>query len=151
MTAIAGIEQVYREQGDRLYYALLAYSGSSDVAREAVAEAFARALGSAGSIREVVPWVWRVGFRLAADDMRQRKRLTDASELPELAVPEPNDLFDSLAKLSERQRACIVLHYYAGYTLEEIAAILGTRKGTIGVHLHRGRNRLHELLEVRDG
>ena len=57
---------------------------------------------------------------------------------------------EALAELSERQRASIVLHYYVGYSLEEIATILGTRKGTIGVHLHRGRARLAELLEEDD-
>jgi len=148
--AIDHIEQVYREQGDRLYHALLAYSGSSDVAREAVAEALARALASAEAIRDVVPWVWRVAFRLAAHDLRQRRRFAPATEMAAWEMPEPHDLFASLAQLSERQRACIVLHYHAGYTLDEIAAILGTRKATVGVHLHRGRNRLHQLLEVQD-
>jgi RNA polymerase sigma factor (sigma-70 family) len=144
------VEQVYRDQGDRLYYALLAYSRDSDVARESVAEAFARANASAGSIRELVPWVWRVAFRLAAEEMKRRGRfapLGDAEQPPY----EPPALFEALSQLSDRQRAAVLLHYYAGYSLDEIAAILGTRKGTVGVHLHRGRARLMELLEVHDG
>jgi RNA polymerase sigma-70 factor (ECF subfamily) len=150
VTPDADIEQIYRDQGDRLYYALLAFTGDPDIAREAVAESFARALAFESSIREVVPWVWKVAFRLASSDLKGRKRLTDASEIEERPAPEPQDLVEALAQLSERQRASIVLHYYAGYSLEEIAAILGTRKGTIGAHLHRGRARLHELLEVND-
>lgn len=146
------IEQAYRDQGDRLYYAVLAYTGDSDMAREAVAETFARALASASSIREIVPWLWRVAFRLAATDMKDRRRHMDPSETIQAeAPPEPHDLFEALAQLSERQRASIVLYYYAGYTLDEIGEILGTRKGTIGVHLHRGRARLRQLLEVDDG
>jgi RNA polymerase sigma-70 factor (ECF subfamily) len=144
------IEQVYRDQGDRLYYAILAYSGDPDVAREAVAEAFARALASESSIRDVVPWLWKVAFRVASADLKDRTRLADAA-VEERPAPEPHDLVEALAELPERQRASIVLHYYAGYSLDEIAAILGTRKGTIGAHLHRGRARLHELLEVDDG
>ena len=149
VTPSADIEQVYRDEGDRLYYALLAYSGDRDVAREAVAEAFARALASESSIRDVVPWVWKVAFRVASADLKDRKRLTD-SEIAERPVPEPHDLVEALSQLSERQRASIVLHYYAGYSLDEIASILGTRKGTIGAHRHRGRARLHELLEEDD-
>ena len=149
MTPSADIEQVYRDEGDRLYYALLAYTGDRDVAREAVAEAFARALASESSIRDVVPWLWKVAFRVASADLKDRKRLTD-SEIAERPVPEPHDLVEALSQLSERQRASIVLHYYAGYSLDEIASILGTRKGTIGAHLHRGRARLHELLEEDD-
>jgi RNA polymerase sigma-70 factor (ECF subfamily) len=144
------IEQVYREQGDRLYYGLLGYSGDPEVAREAVAEAFARALASSSSIREPVPWVWRVAFRLAAAEMKRRSRSSSLVE-GEQVIPEPVELFEALSHLSERQRATIVLHYYAGYSLDEIAAILRIRKGTVGAHLHRGRARLLELLEVHDG
>ena len=151
MTPDADIEQIYRDQGDRLYYALLAYTGDRDIAQEAVAEAFARALASASSIREVVPWVWRVSFRLAAAELRERARHGSGSEIQESPSPKPHELFEALAQLSERQRASIILHYYVGYSLEEIASILGTRKGTIGVHLHRGRARLQELLEEHDG
>ena len=149
MTPSAEIEHVYRAEGDRLYYALLAYTGDRDIAREAVAESFARALASESSIREVVPWIWRVAFRVAAADLKERKRLTN-SEIEERPGPEPHDLVEALSQLPERQRASIVLHYYAGYSLDEIASILGTRKGTIGTHLHRGRARLQELLQEED-
>jgi RNA polymerase sigma-70 factor, ECF subfamily len=149
VTPSADIEQIYRDEGDRLYYAILAYSGEPDVAREAVAEAFARALASESSIREVVPWLWRVAFRVASNDLKDRGRHTNAA-VEERPGPEPHDLVEALAELPERQRVSIVLHYYAGYSLDEIASILGTRKGTIGAHLHRGRARLLELLEVDD-
>lgn len=144
------IERVYREQGDRIYHAVLGYTGDPDVAREAVAEAFTRAIGAEDSIRAVVPWLWRVAFRLAAAEMKRRGTLAPLSDR-EHPPPQPPELFEALSRLPDRQRAAVILHYYAGYSLEEIATILGTRKGTIGVHLHRGRARLMELLEVRDG
>jgi RNA polymerase sigma-70 factor (ECF subfamily) len=151
VTSSAEIERIYRDEGDRLYYALLAFTADPDLAQEAVAESFARALASGASIRKVTPWVWKVAFRIASNDLKHGKMLGDASEISEQPAPEPHDLFDALAQLSERQRASIVLHYYAGYSLDEIASILGTRRGTIGVHLHRGRARLRELLEVDHG
>jgi hypothetical protein len=49
-------------------------------------------------------------------------------------MPEPSDVLMALAKLSERQRAAIVLHYYAGHPLKEVAAIVGSTKATVGVH-----------------
>ena len=51
MASIVEIEQVYRDQRANLYYALLAYSGDPEVARDALAEAFARALASADRIK----------------------------------------------------------------------------------------------------
>jgi DNA-directed RNA polymerase specialized sigma24 family protein len=44
------------------------------------------------------------------------------------------------------QRGSIVLHHYAGYSLAETAALLGSSRSAVGVHLFRGRTRLrHEL------
>lgn len=143
------IERVYRERGDRLYYALLGFTGDGDIAREAVAEAFARALASEDSIRSVEPWVWRVAFRVATEELKQRGRSSLLRD-QEQPSPEPPELTEALRQLSARQRAAVILHYYAGYSLDEIADLLGTRKGTIGVHLHRGRARLRKLLEVHD-
>jgi DNA-directed RNA polymerase specialized sigma24 family protein len=143
------IERAYREEGGRLYYALLGYTGSADVASEAVSEAFARAMNDQ-RIRDLKPWVWRVAFRVASSEMKHRAR-HEALVDQVVPGPEPRALIDALAKLSDRQRASIVLHYYGGYSLDEIGQILGLRKGTVGVHLHRGRDRLRELLEVHDG
>jgi DNA-directed RNA polymerase specialized sigma24 family protein len=38
------LERVYREEADRIWRALLGYTGSTDVASEAVSETFAQAL-----------------------------------------------------------------------------------------------------------
>jgi RNA polymerase sigma-70 factor, ECF subfamily len=143
------VERAYREHGGRLYFALLGYTGSADVAAESVAETFARALKQE-NIRDLPSWLWRVGFRIASTELKRRSR-QEALGDHEVAPPEPAALIEALLRLSERQRASILLHYYAGYSLEEIGAILRVRKGTVGVHLHRGRQRLRELLEVHDG
>src|SRR5438093_5001408 len=94
-TAIADrVERCYREQAERLWRSILLFSGSTDVASEAVAEAFAQALRRGDGIRDVDAWVWRAGFRIASGDLARRRaapaRLTTASdrgvEMPEPAV-----------------------------------------------------------------
>ncbi len=149
VTAEHDIEAAYRDQAGRLYHALLGYTADAEVARDALAEAFARAMASEGRINSLVPWLWRVAFRVAAEELRVRQRFTSPRET-EVSTPEPSELMQALERLSSRQRAAVVLHYYAGYSLDEIAQILGTRKGTVGVHLHRGRARLKQLLEAND-
>jgi RNA polymerase sigma factor (sigma-70 family) len=129
------VEAAYREQAARLYHAVLGYSGDPEIARDALAEAFARAMASKERIDTLVPWIWKVAFRVAAEELRRRRKLRPPEE-GEVRAPDPPELFEALARLSPRQRAAVVLHYYAGYSLEEIAEILGTRKGTVGVHLH---------------
>src|SRR3954469_24818482 len=107
-TAAADIEEAYRAEGDRLFYALLAYSGDREIARESVAEAFARAIASAAAIRDIVPWVWQVSFRLAATELRHRSQNAPLMEVQDRPAPVPTDLFEALARLSDRQRSAIV-------------------------------------------
>ena len=147
--ASARIERLYREDGDRLWWAVLAWSGDRDVASDAVAEAYAQALGRGSELRDPAAWIWRVAFRVAAGELKRRRGMVP---LPEgsYEMPEPTELFAKLDKLSDRQRASVVLHHYAGYRLREIAEILGTNKSTVGVHLTRGRRRLRSLLEADD-
>jgi RNA polymerase sigma-70 factor (ECF subfamily) len=56
----------------------------------------------------------------------------------------------ALAKLSEKQRAAVVLHHAAGYPAREIAEILGSTTAAVYVHLSRARRRLRELLRTDD-
>ena len=48
--------------------------------------------------------------------------------------------------LSTAQRAAIVMHYLEDRPIAEIAEIMRCSPSTVKVHLHRGRNRLAEIL-----
>lgn len=66
-------------------------------------------------------------------------------------VPEPLfDLIRALRTLTEHQRTAVVLAAYAGYSHKEIAAVLGSTVAAVGVHVHRARKRLREMLEDDD-
>jgi len=55
-------------------------------------------------------------------------------------------LEQAFEKLSEGQRQTIWLHFFEGYTLEEIAAKLGQSRGNIKHHYFRGLERLRKQL-----
>jgi RNA polymerase sigma factor (sigma-70 family) len=149
VSADSEMEWLYREEGARLYWALLAYSGDREIAADAEAEAFAQAIVRQGELHSPLGWIYKVAFRVAAGELKRRGRMRELTDTP-FDPPEPSDLVSALAKLSERQRACVVLHHYAGYPLAEVAQILGSTKPTVGVHLTRGRRKLKDLLGVRD-
>jgi RNA polymerase sigma-70 factor, ECF subfamily len=116
------LERLYRGQRERMWRAVLAFSGDPEVARDAVAEAFTQALGRGASIRSPERWLWRAVFRIAAGDLKERRRRgadrpEEAYEMDELA----RDLIGALARLPEKQRAAVVLHHAAGYPAKEIA------------------------------
>ena len=60
------------------------------------------------------------------------------------------DLWRALATLQVKQRASVVLSDYAGWSHREIAGALGSTVSAVGVHVHRARRRLRELLEDDD-
>jgi RNA polymerase sigma-70 factor (sigma-E family) len=52
----------------------------------------------------------------------------------------------ALARLPARQRAALVLRYYADLPEAEVADLLGCSVGTVKAHTHRGIQRLRQLL-----
>jgi RNA polymerase sigma-70 factor, ECF subfamily len=147
-----GLESLYRQDGERLWRAVAAYTGDREVASDAVAEAFAQALARGSELRDPMAWIWRVAFRVAAGELKERRR--GAGSAPEAIVgpEEPlTDLLATLRALSPKQRAAVVLHHYAGYPVKEVAEILGSTSAAVRVHLSQGRRRLRGLLEANDG
>ena len=145
------MERLYRDQGDRLWWAILAFSGDRTVADDAVADAFSQALARGDELREPLAWIWRVAFLLARAELKRRSSLTHT--LPDTYVEDdhrPAELIELLAHLSEQQRAAVLLFYYADRPIKEVAATLGVKTSTAKVHLHRGRKALRSLLEDRD-
>jgi RNA polymerase sigma factor (sigma-70 family) len=53
----------------------------------------------------------------------------------------------ALATLPYRQRAALVLRYYADLPDAEIAVALACRPGTVGSLVHRGLERLREVVD----
>ena len=61
--------------------------------------------------------------------------------------PEERQELEELLSLPPEDRAVIHLHYYAGYSTDEIAQMLGQRPGTVRSRLSRARGKLRKLLE----
>jgi RNA polymerase sigma-70 factor, ECF subfamily len=141
-----GLERVYREQAERLWRSMLAFSGDPEIASDAVAEAFAQALARGDALHQPDRWVWKAAYRIAAGALKERGRIiaterTGAYDLPENAVA----MAGMLRRLPTRQRAAVILHYYADLPNDRIAEVLGISRATVRVHLSQGRKRLREL------
>ncbi|MEA2558194.1 MAG: polymerase sigma-70 factor, subfamily [Actinomycetota bacterium] len=147
----AAVERLYRAEALKLWRALVGFTGDREIADDAVAEAFARALHHAGVIRDPSAWIWRVAFRVATKQFALREQVLQIDSVvgKELSAEIP-DLVRALRHLPTKQRQAIVMHDYADRPTAEVAAILGCSRATVHVHLSKGRHRLRELLEVVD-
>lgn len=152
VTAGEAAERTFREQGPRLWRSLLAFTGDPDVASDAMAEAYAQLLRRGEAVGEHDRWVWRAAFRIAAGELKERRRkIVGIRAAENYEMPEPAlDLIRVLGRLSPRQRAVAVLRYHADLPTGEIARILGIGKATVRVHLSQAHRRLRPLLEETD-
>lgn len=65
-------------------------------------------------------------------------------------VPAPmqgeGDVLAAVQALPPKYREAIYLHYYEGYAVQEVAAMLGQSPATVSTHLNRGRHKLKTML-----
>jgi RNA polymerase sigma-70 factor, ECF subfamily len=146
------IEALYRHEADRLWRALFAFAADADVASDAVAESFTQVIKRGTAIRDPRAWVWKSAFRIAAGELKRRSSNIDLGPDSSYLDPEADsDLLTALARLSDRQRAAVILHYYADASVRDIASRTGMSQLSVRANLSRGRKRLKQLLGERHG
>jgi RNA polymerase sigma-70 factor (ECF subfamily) len=135
-------DEIFRETGPRLWRALLAYAaGRRDVADDALAEAFARAMERRAAVRDPEAYLYRIAFRVAAAELRRPAPKDPVDPIVE-ADPGLVELFAALRWLSPSQRAAVYLHYYADLPIAEVARLMGTSAAAVKVpDAHSSRSR----------
>jgi DNA-directed RNA polymerase specialized sigma24 family protein len=146
------VERVWKEHGERLWRSLTAFTGDPDLSSDAMAEAFAQALGRGDAVESADRWIWRAAFRIAAGELKDRNsRPGTTGHQPVAWMPEPvADIVAALRTLSPNQRAVVVLHLYADLSARDVGRILRCSPATVRVHLAQARRRLRPILEDHD-
>lgn len=118
---------------------------AEDLAQETMARAFAT-LGRMGAAPpNPRAWLFRVASNRWLDLVRRPLAPPDQAPPP---PPPPIELRDAagalLVQLAPQERAAVVLKDAFDFSLEEVAAIIGTTVGAVKTALHRGRGKLRE-------
>ena len=121
-----------------------------ELARDAVQEALIRAWRDLPRLRDPErfdAWLHRLTVNTCLDLARRRRRRVIEVELTPIDAPSVADVSATLAdrelvegamrRLDESGRAIVVLHYFLGMPLTEVAATLGIPVGTVKSRLHR--------------
>jgi len=132
---------------DRSFRLAAVILGNRADAEDALDDAALRAWQHVGSLRDpdrFEAWFSRIVVNVCRDRLH-RHRLPDALMVePPVAddrfadIDERAALHQALAALTPEHRAVIALHYLEEKTVEEIAAQLGIRAGTVKSRLHYG-------------
>lgn len=145
-----------KNYGSRLERLLLSLLGRIDDARDAAQETWASLWKAVpGRLTAADPWplIRRTAVRKAIDRLRSQKRTVAlVDEPPERATTEDfDDVAEALLGLEFEERAALVLYFWEGLSVREIAATLDCPEGTIKVRMFRGRQKLRESLERLGG
>ena len=169
MLTLAGNQDAY--EGLVLRYqkavlsAALSVTHREFMAEDAAQDAFVTAWMKLDSLQEpakFAPWVCRIAKNCALNMLKRYRGFLPFEDLENLNLTEEQaqnpaelyvrseedeELHKTIAKLSEKVRTVIYLHYFEGYKAEEIGRILGIPKATVHTRLVRGREKLKPFLE----
>jgi RNA polymerase sigma-70 factor (ECF subfamily) len=125
-----------------------------ETAHEIASEAFTRLLSRWSGLDNPQSYVYMIATNLVRDHWRKTGRERNAIKIMTAAGPadpvyhpaQDVDVRALIQALPERQRSPFLLHYYAGFGLKEVAAMLGRPEGTIKADLFHARARLKAAL-----
>lgn len=156
-----------------VYSLCLRLLGSPPAAEDAAQEAFISAFRAINRFSEgnVKAWLLRIAANECKDELRRRKRKDAGASLDAMLddedgpreIPDPGESTPVLIEQKELgeeiqrlllhlpfdQRQAVILSDLHGYHYDEIAEISGATIGTVKSRIHRGRERLRQLISAR--
>ena len=129
-------------------------------ARDAVQDALFKAWRDLPGLREpdrFDAWLYRLMVNACMDQLRRRGRRPIEIEITEIHAPTVPDLASDvvqrdmvdgvLRNLDPSGRAIVVLHYYLGLPLTEVAVALSIPVGTVKSRLHRALGEMRSSVQ----
>ncbi len=157
----ADLTALYERNADMLFRLALSYLQCSADAQDAVQDVFAAYLNDPLEFEDTEQekaWFTTATVNRSIDILRRKKirRYVSIDEMAEvIAQPEDKapiaaEVTGYLAKIPEKNRAAVVLHYLEGYSVEDTAAMLGISETAVKMRLNRGREALRKAMQ-REG
>jgi RNA polymerase sigma-70 factor, ECF subfamily len=163
----AAFGQLVTRYQDRLYNSLAHLVGSTDLAYDAVQDAFVQAFVKLKTFERssgFYTWLYRIAFNQAMSRRRREKPRVSVEQVRETSGHEPVDRAEppqnkleqderalqvqrALTKLSDEHRSILILREVDGCSYEEIAEMLDLPIGTIRSRLFRARLQLRDQLK----
>lgn len=171
--------RLYEKTYDRVYYLALRLLKNPEDALDVVQESYIAALEHLDTLKNpeaFLPWLYQITANRCKKHYRRQSRLAEAPQDAE----DGRDYFDTLPETDEKllpesvldsagtrelvlqlvdelpivQRECVLLYYFSGLTVEQIAQVQECSVGTVKSRLNYGRQKLREgvlAMEDRDG
>ena len=150
--------QLLLKAEDTLFHVTFSILQNEADAADAVQEAILKAYGNRHKLKNEAyfkTWITRIAMNESYAIYRKNRKYVGMEDPDTLSVEtlekyvreEYLDLYQAVSGLEEKLNICIVLFYFEGYSVAEMAQILRVPQGTIKSRLNRGRKLLKGLLE----
>lgn len=153
------LRQLYERYSREIYLYLLSLCRDGALAEDLMQETFLKALLSLDETHaNLRAWLYTVARNLFFDGARRQKLELSLTEsmLPE-ASQDPDELLETklrnerlreaVMKLDPRKREVIVLQYFSGLSVKEIASVMRISEENVRVLAYRAKKELKESLE----
>ncbi len=147
------LEDAILENYESMYRLAFTYVKNRADAEDVVQDAVVKAMASADAIRKpssMRSYLMSVTVNTALDSIRKGKKTSDLDSVPESGredAYENTDLARALSELDDREHAIVVLKYFEGYKLREIADALNLNENTVKTITYRALKKLRIKLE----
>lgn len=142
------VEEQILASYEALYRLAFTYVKNPDDAMDVIQESAFRAIQGAGRLKSpdaIRPWLCRIVVNVSLDTLRRRRREVSRDELPETGredVYEDTDTLRALDALTPRERTVVVLRFFHGFRLREVADATGENLSTVKTTLYRSLKKL---------
>jgi RNA polymerase sigma-70 factor (ECF subfamily) len=160
MTALGEIFEMYKNRSLKCAYLI---TGNKFMSEDIVQEAFIKCYLYANSLKKLEqfkPWFFKILTRIAWKHIGKEKKAVPIENIFEKADDKSIDesinryirsnedeaLHAEISHLDLKQKTTIILYYFNGLSIKEIAKVMGCFEGTVKSRLHNARKKLKESL-----
>ena len=148
-------EQFVIEHYETIFRFLRNLTGSKEDAEDLTQQTFLRAWEALSSFRgdsSLSTWLHSIAYREYTHWLRSRREFVPLDEIVDMPDEQANQNLEAVLlrwaiyRLDPEHREVFVLHYVQGFSVSEIAKIVGVPAGTVKSRLFFARQKLRELL-----
>lgn len=105
--------------------------------------------GTFTSEEHLKAWLIKVTINKCKDHFKSAwyRKAVPLTESMDILAPEEQKIMEEIFQLKKEDRNILYLYYYEGYTIREIADMLGKKQNTISTKLQRAKKKLRCIVE----
>ncbi len=154
-------EGFYLRHYQAIYRLCYAFMKNQQDAEDCTEDAFVRAITSDAMFeneRHERAWLARAAMNICKDKLKHwwRQKVSDIDSAPEIRDEKAEkdatfrDIREQVMELPDKYKEVVWLHYFEGYSTDEIASILARPPSTVRNQLRDARSKLKHLLRIQE-